>query len=56
MIKIKYRVRWNPKYKTFVIERKDWFSKWEIVDSADTQERAIAMAKEFENPTIVWEN
>jgi hypothetical protein len=55
-MKTKYRVRYDPKYKWFVIERKDWLFKWAYVDSVDTKERAIAIARGLENPYIVWES
>jgi len=55
-MKVKYRVRWEPKYNWFVIEKKYWIFRWEYVDSYETQERAITVAKEIENPIIVWES
>jgi hypothetical protein len=55
-MKTKYRVRYDPKYKWFVIEKKVWRFNWEFVDCVDTEEKAIAIAKGFENPHIVWES
>jgi hypothetical protein len=55
-MKVKYRVRWDPKYRWFVIERKDWLLKWAWVATVDTQEKAIAIAKGLEKPLIVWES
>ena len=55
-MKTKYRVRYDPKYKWFVIEKKVWRFHWEFVDYADMEEKAIAIAKGLENPHIVWES
>jgi hypothetical protein len=55
-MKVKYRVRYEPKYKWFVIEKKVWRFHWEFVDYVETEERAIAIAKGLCNPTILWES
>ena len=55
-MKVKYRVRYEPKHKWFIIERKDWFFKWAFVDCVDTEESAIAIAKGLCNPKILWES
>jgi hypothetical protein len=52
----KFRVRYEPKYKWFVIEKKDWIFRWEFVDYVETEERAIEIAKGLKNPPIIWES
>jgi hypothetical protein len=55
-MKVKYRVRYDPRCELYVIEKKYWFSKWEYVDYKHDKEKAIDAAKAIENPTIVWES
>jgi hypothetical protein len=51
-----FRVRYEPKHKWFVIEKKHWLFNWEFVDCVETAERAIEIGKSLKNPPIIWES
>ena len=54
-MKVKYRVRWNPKIKWFELEKKYLFW-WVFVIGAINKETAIEVAKQYKQGFIVWES
>jgi hypothetical protein len=54
-MKVKYRVRWNPRIEWFEIEKKCLFL-WVFVIGVMTKENAIEKAKQYQQGLIVWES
>ena len=54
-MKVKYRVRWNPKIEWFEIEKKYLFW-WVFVIGKIDEKEAIKLAKQYYQGLIVWES